>query len=187
MRYLVKTERYDANGGKKLYPPPEAIGSHKGMSVGEDGIVSEVVDTDKHSKFAGLTIDEISKMYEEVSNSILAGSGVVSKVVSVTKLDTEDSLEDIAKLAFTVIDWMDSIETLLNTPDVGANDSTPEQLEKAYFNNTLVIGNEWCGCAERKELEKQEAGFDDTYYFRDRETGSHGWACLWCNKIIQSG
>jgi len=187
MRYLVKTERFN-HLGKKLYPPTDMVGNHKtGYSVGDDGIVSEIIDTEQMKSFAGLSMEDFKDLYEETINKMMAGTSVTVRVVGITSMGDDNVIEDIASQIFTQIDWMDSVETLLSTPDIGANDSTPEELEKAYFNNTLVIGSEWCGCIERKELESKGADFDDTYYFRDRETGSHGWACLWCNKIVQAG
>ena len=65
------------------------------------------------------------------------------------------------------------------TFDRSANDDTPEHLVAAHH-NWLLVKSHWC---QGHESEQEP----DTVYYRDKRSGSHGWACGTCRGIVQTG
>ncbi len=57
-----------------------------------------------------------------------------------------------------------------------ANDDTPDALAAAYLNAYIVQGL-WCDCQRT----------DGQAYFRNPVTGSHGWACSICLRMVYTG
>jgi len=60
--------------------------------------------------------------------------------------------------------------------DYSACDDTKHALEAAHHNYELLV-DEWCECDTQTDL----------VYYRDRNSGSHGWMCGKCRHIIQTG
>jgi hypothetical protein len=72
----------------------------------------------------------------------------------------------------------------MKTPDQSANDHTPAALAAAA-NNFRILIDRWhdpktCGA------DTDNSG-EYLAYYRDPETGSHGWMCCNCNCIVQTG
>lgn len=61
---------------------------------------------------------------------------------------------------------------------MAANDDTAWALAMAYANGT-VVGNDWCHCIEQQP--------EDEFYYARKESGYHGWACVHCLGIRQTG
>jgi len=64
--------------------------------------------------------------------------------------------------------------------DRSANDDSPEALAAAALNWQL-LANDWCHC---KNFSPTDA---DIAYYRDPESGCHGWMCCQCFGIVQTG
>ena len=62
-----------------------------------------------------------------------------------------------------------------------ANDDTPEALVAAAGNWKQLRGD-WCDCGNPATTE-----FAHSAYYRDPVNGSHGWMCVNCRGIIQTG
>jgi hypothetical protein len=69
---------------------------------------------------------------------------------------------------------------LANYCDQSANDDTPEALAAAAHNWTL-LKPDWCKCGGGN------MDFEHTAYYRDPKSGSHGWMCVQCHGIVQTG
>lgn len=61
-----------------------------------------------------------------------------------------------------------------------ANDSTPRELESARINHLLLRGDDWCHCSCDHSMPSE-------VYFRDPDSGYHGWMCRTCRRVTQTG
>lgn len=73
----------------------------------------------------------------------------------------------------------------MNQPNQAAGDHNPQALAAAADNYRLLI-DRWhdsktCGA----DLDDNEGEY--VAYYRDPESGSHGWMCCNCNCIVQTG
>ena len=69
----------------------------------------------------------------------------------------------------------------VNGIDKSANDDTPEALAAAAENWKKLRGD-WCDCGNPDSIK-----FAHSAYYRDPKSGSHGWMCVACRGIIQTG
>jgi hypothetical protein len=58
-----------------------------------------------------------------------------------------------------------------------AMDDSAEHL-KAADHNYRLLRDEWCEC---------NSALDHIVYYRSAKSGSHGWMCVDCNGIVQTG
>jgi len=68
----------------------------------------------------------------------------------------------------------------MRKPNRLAGDHTSEALSAAADNFALLIAD-WCECKPEPQP------IIETAYYRDPETGTHGWMCCKCNCITQTG
>jgi hypothetical protein len=65
------------------------------------------------------------------------------------------------------------------TVDQSAGDHSPEALAAAHH-NWLLCKADWCRCKGNNDLSR-------TAYYRNKRSGQHGWLCIVCRGIVQTG
>jgi len=53
-------------------------------------------------------------------------------------------------------------------------------LESARINHLLLRDDEWCHCTHDHTIPNE-------VYFRDPDSGYHGWMCCTCRRVTQTG